>query len=1117
MQVPAPFEYERATSVEHALALLARHGPEARLVAGGHSLLPMMKLRLATPGVADRHQRPRERARLHPRGGRRGADRRDDPAPRDCSSPPLLARRLPIFADAERVIADPVVRNRGTIGGSLCQADPAEDLSAVCAAVDAHVRDPRARAASASWRMREFHAARTRPRSSDGEMLTEIRVPITPTAGSAYEKVERRVGDWAVAAAGAAVRLDGGTIADAGIGLTAVGAERHVARGRGARSRGSAPTEELFAEAGRLAAAATAIPWPTSAARPTTSATWPASSPAARCAGATAPRHCGEESLMQVTHDRQRRGARARRRAAAAARALPARRPGPDRHALGLRHLQLRDVRGADGRRAGEVLHRAGRHGRRHEIRTVEGLEPTATLDPVQQGFMEEHGLQCGFCTPGMMLTARGAARPQPRPDRARDPRGDLRPDLPLHRLREHRPVGPVGRRAPAAADAAEEVADVDGRPPRTGHPIGFGRMQRKEDARFVRGQGNYVDDIAAARHAARRHPAQPRRPRPDRVDRHHRGRRRTRRSRPSSPARTSRRSNLAWMPTLSADVQAVLATDKVRFQGQEVAFVVAEDRYAARDALELIDVEYEVLPPVVDARKALDPDAPVIRDDIEGQTDNHIFDWEAGDTAETDAVFADADVVVAAGHALPARAPGADGDLRRRRRLRPGRRQAHAVVHDPGAARAPHALRARRRHPRAQDPGRSRPTSAAASATRSASTPATCCAVVGSIVTGKPVKWMEDRSENLMATSFARDYLMHGEIAATKDGKILGVRVDVLADHGAFNATAQPTKYPAGFFHIFTGSYDLAAAHCSVTGVYTNKAPGGVAYACSFRVTEAVYLVERMVDCWPTSSTMDPAELRLKNLIRPEQFPYTNKTGWEYDSGDYENDPAPGAWRSPATTSCAASRRRSASAASSWASASRSSPRPSAPARASTWTSSASAWPTAPSCASTRPARRAAASRVQTQGQGHETTFAQIVAEELGIPPEDIEVVHGDTDQTPFGLGTYGSPLDAGQRRGGRHRRAQGPRQGADHRGGDARGLRRGPRVGEGPLVREGRPGAGQDDPGDRHGRPRHPRAARGRRGQPGRRDRLRPAEPDVPVRRLHLRRRRRPGHRRR
>ena len=162
-------------------------------------------------------------------------------------------------------------------------------------------------------------------------------------------------------------------------------------------------------------------------------------------------------------------------------------------------------------------------------------------------------------------------------------------------------------------------------------------------------------------------------------------------------------------------------------------------------------------------------------------------------------------------------------------------------------------------------------------------------CSIVGSIVAKRPVKWMEDRSENLMSTGFARDYHMKGSIAATRDGKIVGLRVDVIADHGAFNATAQPTKYPAGFFHIFTGSYDYGAAHCKVTGVYTNKAPGGVAYACSFRITEAVYIVERIVDCLADELGMDPAELRMKNLLRPEQFPFTTPTGWEYDSGDYE------------------------------------------------------------------------------------------------------------------------------------------------------------------------------------------------------------------------------------
>ena len=155
---------------------------------------------------------------------------------------------------------------------------------------------------------------------------------------------------------------------------------------------------------------------------------------------------------------------------------------------------------------------------------------------------------------------------------------------------------------------------------------------------------------------------------------------------------------------------------------------------------------------------------------------------------------------------------------------------------------------------------------------------PGYVCAIVASLVIGKPVKWMEDRTENLVSTGFARDYVMRGEIAATKEGKILAIRTHVLADHGAFNGTAAPIKYPAGFFGVFTGSYDLEAAYCSMTAVYTNKAPGGVAYACSFRITEAVYLVERIVDCLAYDLEMDPVELRRKNFIQPDQFPYTTQ-----------------------------------------------------------------------------------------------------------------------------------------------------------------------------------------------------------------------------------------------
>ena len=537
--------------------------------------------------------------------------------------------------------------------------------------------------------------------------------------------------------------------------------------------------------------------------------------------------------------------------------------------------------------------------------------------------------------------------------------------------------------------------------------PIGFGRLGRKEDPRFVRGKGRYLDDITLPgmlHGAVLRSPVAHARIRSIDTSQalaHPR-------VRAVITGRDLEPLNLAWAPTLSADVQAVLATDKVRFQGQEVAFVIAEDRYAARDAVELIDVDYELLPPVVDAKRALDPDAPVIRDDLEGRTDNHIFDWEAGDKAATDAVFARADVVVSQdmvyprSHPAPMETCGAIADYDGIH----GKLTLYETTQAPHAHRTLYALVAGIPEHKIRVVS---PDIGGGFGNKVGIYPGYVCAIVGSIVTGKPVKWVEDRSENLMSTSFARDYHMHGEIAATRDGRILAVRTTVLADHGAFNATAQPTKYPAGFFHIFTGSYDIEAAHCAVTGVYTNKAPGGVAYACSFRVTEAVYLIERMVDVLADELEMDPAELRLRNFIRPEQFPYPNKTGWEYDSGDY-----PTAMRKAMDMIGYEELRKEQ-----------------AEKRArgelmgigvAFFTETVGAGPRKhmdivglgmADSAELRvhPTGKAVVRiSVQTQGQGHETTFAQIVAEEIGIPPEDIEVVHGDTDQTPFGLGTYGS-----------------------------------------------------------------------------------------------------------
>jgi aerobic carbon-monoxide dehydrogenase large subunit len=536
---------------------------------------------------------------------------------------------------------------------------------------------------------------------------------------------------------------------------------------------------------------------------------------------------------------------------------------------------------------------------------------------------------------------------------------------------------------------------------------VGFGRRLRKEDPRFVSGKGTYTDDIvlpgmlhgavlrspyAHARirsidtSAAEAHP----------------------KVKAVITGQLLETLKLAWIPSLSHDVVAVLATDKVRFQGQEVAFVVADDRYSARDALELIDVEYEPLPVVVDAKRALDSDAPVIRDDLEGKTDNHIFDWEAGDKAATDAAFAAADVVVAQDilyprtHPAPLETCGAVADMDKVT----GKLTVYCTSQAPHAHRTIYALVAGLPEQKIRIVS---PDIGGGFGNKVGIYPGYVLAVVGSIVTGRPVKWIEDRAENLMSTSFARDYHMHTEIAATRDGKIQAVRVHVVADHGAFNNTAQPSQFPAGFFHIFTGSYDYPAAHCTVTGVYTNKCPGGVAYACSFRITEAVYAIERVVDCLADELHMDPAELRMRNLLRPEQFPYATPTGWEYDSGDY-----PRALRSAMDIAGYEKLRREQ--------AEKRERGELMGIGLSFFTEGVGAGPRRnmdilglgmADGAEVRihpTGKGVVRLSVQTQGQGHETTFAQIVSELTGIPSDDIEVLHGDTDNTPFGLGTYGS-----------------------------------------------------------------------------------------------------------
>ena len=536
---------------------------------------------------------------------------------------------------------------------------------------------------------------------------------------------------------------------------------------------------------------------------------------------------------------------------------------------------------------------------------------------------------------------------------------------------------------------------------------LGFGSLRRKEDPRFIRGRGHYVDDVqlpgmlhgavlrsplAHARivsidaSAALQHP----------------------KVHAVITGRDLEPRGLAWMPTMSGDVQAVLATDKVRFQGQEVAFAIAEDRYAARDALELIDVEYEPLPVVVDPHRALDPGAALIRDDIENQRDNHIFDWESGDRAACERAFARAEVVVEQdvtyprSHPAPMETCGAVADFDRVS----GKLTLWCTTQAPHAHRTLTALVTGIPEHRIRVIS---PDIGGGFGNKVPVYPGYLCAAIAARQLGRPVKWTEDRSENLLSTGFARDYAMHGAIAATREGRILAVRADAIADHGAFNSTAQPSRYPAGFFDVFTGSYDLEAAFCHVRGVYTNKAPGGVAYACSFRIAEAVFLIERLVDCLARELEIDPAEIRLRNLIRPDQFPYQTRTGWTYDSGNYET----------------ALRKTLAMAGYDELRAEQAERRERGELMGiglSFFTEAVGAGPRKHmdilglalndgATLRVHPTGKAQlAVSVQTQGQGHETTFAQIVAAELGIPPEDIDVIHGDTDTTPYGMGTYGS-----------------------------------------------------------------------------------------------------------
>jgi aerobic carbon-monoxide dehydrogenase large subunit len=536
----------------------------------------------------------------------------------------------------------------------------------------------------------------------------------------------------------------------------------------------------------------------------------------------------------------------------------------------------------------------------------------------------------------------------------------------------------------------------------------GLGHSRKRvEDARFIRGRGNYVDDIKLPGMLYLdivRSPYAHARIKSINSDRAM--------EIPGVLAvitgETLKQYNVHNMPTLMSDTQMVLPIDTVKYQYQEVAGVLATDRYIAADGVAAVDVDYEPLPVVIDPVKALQPDAPKVREDKES---NHIWHWEWGDRQATDQAFENAEVTVSDRIYIPrihvssietcgcvAKWDPVEGHLT----LWMTTQAPHAIRTVVALVTAHLGLSEEKIRIISPDIG-------GGFGGKVPVYPGYVIAVAASIVTGAPVKWIEDRTENLAADSFARDYHIQAELAGKRDGTLTALRIKTVADHGYTDAAANPSKFPAGLFHICTGSYDFKNAFVEVDGAYTNKPPGGIAYRCSFRVTEAVHTIERMADIMAYELGMDPAEFRMKNFVRPEQFPYKSALGWEYDSGNY----AAALRKAMDMVDYEQLREEQAEKRS----------------RGelmgigiSSFTEIVGAGPSKhfdilglkmfDSCElRVHPTGKAIARfGTKSQGQGHETTYAQIIAEELGIPADHIKVEEGDTDTAPYGLGTYAS-----------------------------------------------------------------------------------------------------------
>jgi carbon-monoxide dehydrogenase large subunit len=548
---------------------------------------------------------------------------------------------------------------------------------------------------------------------------------------------------------------------------------------------------------------------------------------------------------------------------------------------------------------------------------------------------------------------------------------------------------------------APKTTAEVGG----MGHSI-----KRKEDPRFIRGQGHYVDDIVLPGMLYLdivRSPFAHAKIKAIRTERALKV--------PGVLAvitgETLKQYNLHWMPTLMSDTQMVLPVEKVMYQAQEVAGVIATSRYAAADGVEAVEVDYEPLPVVVDPFKALEPGAPVLRTDKKDKKDNRIFHWEVGDRAATDKAFAEADVTVKQDIYIPRivvasiETCGCVADFDRVR----GKLTVYMTTQAPHAIRTVLALVAGHVGLSEEKIRVVSPDIGGGFGGKVPVYPGYVIAIAASVVIGKPVKWIEDRMENLQADSFARDYHIRAELAAKKDGTMTALRIKTVADHGYADAAANPSKFPAGLFSICTGAYGFSKAFAEVDGVYTNKPPGGIAYRCSFRVTEAAHAIERMTDVLAQELKMDPAALRMKNFIPADKFPYHSALGWEYDSGNY----AAALRKAMDIIGYDALRKEQAEkrqrgelmgiGISSFVEIVGAGPSKHFDILGIKMFDSAEI--------RVHPTGKATARfGTKSQGQGHETTYAQIVAEELGIPAAHVEVEEGDTDTAPYGLGTYAS-----------------------------------------------------------------------------------------------------------